>query len=325
MRRRLAAGFDEFLDVQSCSDRDIAALLHDRQIDIAVDLKGYTQDSRPEILAFRPAPIQLNYLGYPGTMGADFIDYIIADEVVLPLDQQHVYAEKIVHLPGCYQVNDRKRTIGDGAPTRADVGLPPQSFVFCCFNNNYKITRPVFAIWMRLLQNVPGSVLWLLRDNAGAERNLRQAATANGIDAERLVFAERKPLDAHLARHGLADLALDTLPYNAHTTASDALWAGVPMVTCEGRAFAGRVGSSVLRAIGLPELVTANLGDYESLAQRLAADGPTLAAIRAKLRQNRAVQPLFDADRFRTRLEAAYLTMWETWQRGDSPRAFRIE
>ena len=237
-----------------------------------LDLKGYTHDARPGILAHRPAPIQVGFLGYPGTTGAAFIDYVIADRIVLPFDQQPHYAEKIVHLPECYQVNDSRRRIAGSAPTRNDAGLPDDAFVFCSFNNNYKITPPVFDVWMRLLHAVDGSVLWLLRDNDGAERNLRKEAAVRGIDPGRLVFAGRMQLDQHLARHRVADLFLDTLPVNAHTTASDALWAGLPLITWCGEAFAGRVAASLLTAVGLPELVTHSLDDYEALALKLATD-----------------------------------------------------
>ena len=325
IRKRLVGSFDRFLDVRAKSDREIAALLAALKVDIAVDLKGYTQDSRPDILSFRPAPIQAQWLGYPGTMGADFLDYVIADETVAPFDHGPFYSEKIVQLPGCYQVNDRKRAIAAHRPSRQDAGLPETGFVFCCFNNSFKILPPVFDVWMRLLQEVPGSVLWLLQDNAGAEANLRQAAAARGVSPARLVFAGRTKLADHLARHRLADLFLDTLPYNAHTTASDALWAGLPVVTCQGRAFAGRVGASLLNAIGLPELVTHNLGDYQALALRLATDPTSLSAVRDKLARNRESHPLFDTDRFRRNIETAYLRMWETWQRGEPAQPLRVE
>jgi predicted O-linked N-acetylglucosamine transferase (SPINDLY family) len=325
MRGRLVKSFDTFHDVEAQGDREIATLLRRAEVDIAVDLKGHTQGLRPEILAYRPAPIQVGYLGYPGTIGANFLDYVLADPVVLPFDQQAFYAEKIVQLPDCYQVNDSTRAIAPETPTRAMASLPDDGFVFCCFNKNYKIGRPIFDIWMRLLAAVPGSVLWLLRDNDGAERNLRKEAAARGIDPARLVFADRTPLEDHLARHRLADLFLDTLPYNAHTTASDALWAGLPVVTCQGQAFAGRVAASLLGAVGLPELVTHNLADYEALALKLATDPEALKGVRAKTAANRLTQPLFDTDRFRRNIEAAYLRMWETWQRGEAAQAFRVE
>jgi protein O-GlcNAc transferase len=325
IRKRVAGAFDRFLDVSAKSDREIAALLATLKVDIAVDLKGYTQDSRPDILSFRPAPIQAQWLGYPGTLGADFIDYIIADQTVAPFEHAPFYSEKIIQLPGCYQVNDRKRMVAEHTPSRREAGLPATGFVFCCFNNSFKILPPVFDVWMRLLQEVPGSVLWLLQDNAGADANLRSAAAARGVNPARLIFADRVKLEDHLVRHRLADLFLDTLPYNAHTTASDALWVGLPVVTCQGSAFAGRVAASLLKAVGLPELVTHNLADYEALALRLAGDPAMLHGIRATLQGNRLSHPLFDTDRFRRGIEAAYLRMWETWQRGEPAQAFRVE
>ena len=325
MRKRLVAAFDQFHDVRAKSDEEVAKLLHDLQVDIAIDLKGYTQDSRPSILAYRPAPIQANYLGFPGTMGAEFIDYIIADNTVAPFEHQSFYTEKIVHLPNCYQVNDTKRKIAERTPTRQEAGLPETGFVFCCFNNNWKITPDVFGVWMRLLHAVEGSVLWLFGDNESAERNLRTEAQARGIDPARLVFARRLPLDEHLARHRLADLFLDTLPCNAHTTASDALWAGLPVLTREGTAFAGRVAASLLYAVGLPELVTHSIEDYEALALRLARDPSLLEGYRNRLATNRLTHPLFDTDRFRHHIEAAYLQMWKIWQRGEQPRSFAVE
>jgi predicted O-linked N-acetylglucosamine transferase (SPINDLY family) len=267
----------------------------------------------------------VNYLGFPGTLGADFYDYVIADAIVLPCDQQPFYSEKIVHLPDCYINNDTSRVIAPETQTREEAGLPIQGFVFCCFNNNYKITAQMFDIWMRLLHRVDGSVLWLLRENATAERNLRNEAAARGIAPDRLVFADRLKHEQHLARHRLADLFLDTLPINAHTTGSDALWAGLPLITCRGDAFAGRVGESLLKAAGLPELVTRNLQDYEALALRLATEPSLLHRFRERLRRNRPVSPLFDSDRYRRHIEAAYVTMWQIWQRGESPRSFAVE
>jgi predicted O-linked N-acetylglucosamine transferase (SPINDLY family) len=286
---------------------------------------GHTRDTRPGILAFRPAPVQVSYLGFPATTGADFIDYIIADAIVLPFDKQPCYTENIVHLPDCYQVNDTKRSAAARIPRREEAGLPAEGFTFCCFNNNWKIVPAVFEVWMRLLKAVDPSVLWLFRDNTGAETNLRKEAAARGIDPARLVFAGRLPLDEHLARHRLADLFLDTLPYNAHTSASDALWSGLPLLTCCGQSFAGRVATSLLNAIGLPELVTHSLDEYEALALRLATDGSLLRGFRERLEQNRPRFPLFDTDRFCRHIEAAYTTMWERWQRGESPRSFSVE
>src|SRR5215510_809978 len=324
VRSRLVNSLDAFHDVRTHSDHDVAKLLHELEIDIAVDLKGHTGDSRLGIFAHRGAPIQASYLGYPGTIGADFIDYVIGDPVVTPFEHAPHYVEKIVQLPDCYQVNDRKRAIAE-RPGRQQARLPPAGFVFCCFNNNYKITAPVFDVWMRLLKAMPGSVLWLLRDSVGAEANLRREAQVRGVDPDRLVFADRSDLAEHLARHQLADVFLDTLPYNAHTTASDALWAGVPVVTCLGTAFAGRVGASLLGSVGLPELVTTNLVDYEALALRLAMEPALLDGFRERLKRNLDTCPLFDTNRFRRHIEAAYTTMWEIWQCGEPPRAFAVE
>jgi protein O-GlcNAc transferase len=325
MRSRLTKSFDQFHDVRQKNDGDVAKLMNELEVDIAIDLKGYTHDSRPGILAHRPAPIQVNYLGYPGTMGADFIDYVIADKIVLPFDQQPYYVEKIVHLPDCYQVNDSRRTIAGHKATRRQAGLPESGVVFCCFNNNYKITPPVFEAWMRLLRAVDGSVLWLLQDNDSAAKNLRKEAAARGIDPARLVFAGRMPLEDHLARHDVADLFLDTLPVNAHTTASDALWAGLPVLTCRGESFAGRVAASLLHAVGLPELVTSDLEEYEALALKLAREPSLLAGVRTRLARHRDIYPLFNSKRFTRHLEAACATMSEIRQRGESPRSFSVE
>ena len=324
MRARLEKAFDRFLDVRGKSDYEVASILRVSKVDIAVDLNGYTTDARSEILSYRPCPVQVNYLGYPGTMGADFIDYVIADSIVLPFDRQPFFTEKIVLLRDCYQANDTKRAVAEETPTRAQCGLPEHGFVFCCFNNGWKITAPVFEIWMRLLAKVPGSVLWLFEDNAGATANLRAAALARGIDPQRLIFAPRMPLEKHLARHRLADLFLDTLPYNAHTTASDALWVGLPLVTCKGDSFPGRVAASLLNAIGLPELAADSLDAYEALALRLAHDASLLQSFRDKLQQNRLTHPLFDADRFRRNIEATYTQMWQTAEDGEAPRSFAV-
>ena len=281
MRERLEKAFDQFHDVRGMSDREAAALMQKLEVDIAIDLKGYTENARPGIFALRPAPLQVSYLGYPGTMAADFMDYIIADAVTLPLAQQLFYSERIVHLPDSYQVNDPRRAIG-AKPARSEAGLPDEGFVFCCFNNHWKITPPVFDVWMRLLEKAaPGSVLWLLDDSANAA--LRREAKARGIDPARLIFAPKLEHDAHLGRLSLADLVLDTLPYNAHTTASDALWAGVPLVTVAGESFAGRVAASLLTAIGLPELIAPDLESYETLALSLADNPGEYKAVKEKL------------------------------------------
>jgi predicted O-linked N-acetylglucosamine transferase (SPINDLY family) len=326
MRSRLAAAFDRFIDARSKSDREVAELLHALGIDITIDLAGHTQHGRLGILAMRPAPIQASYLGFPATTGADFIDYIIADAIVLPFDQQPYYTERIVHLPDTYQVNDSRRAIAARVPTREELGLPEQGVVFCCFNNTWKMAPPVFDVWMRLLDRIAGSVLWLRCDKPRAEANLRREAAARGIDPARLVFADTLPdYRDHLARHRAADLFLDTLPFNAHTTASDALWAGVPVLTCRGRTFAGRVAPSLLNAVGLPQLVTDSLDDYEGLALRLATEPALLRAFRRTLEENRLRSPLFDTARFCRHIEAAYTMMWEIWQRGEPPRSFSVD
>jgi protein O-GlcNAc transferase len=324
MNARLRAAFDRFIDAGGKSDSEVALLLRDLEVDIAVDLQGYTKDCRPRILARRAAPVQVNYLGYPGTMGAPYMDYIIADRMVIPPEHHSSYSEKVVYLPDCYQANDPKRGIAAHAPTRAQAGLPEEGFVFCCFNNNHKINPRVFGVWMRLLQEVKGSIIWLLEDNPIAARNLRREAERRGVAPGRVVFAPRLKMEEHLARHRLADLFLDTLPYNAHVTASDALWAGLPVLTHPGHAFAGRVAASLLEAVGLPELITHSWKEYEELALKLASDSDMLADIRARLAKNRTTRPLFDTDRFRRHIEAAYITMWERAQRGDSPSSFAV-
>jgi protein O-GlcNAc transferase len=324
MRARVVKAFDQFHDVSERSDLEAAKLLRAREVDIAIDLNGLTGGARTGILAHRPAPIQVNYLGYPGTMGASFVDYVIADRIVLPFDRRPFYEEKIVHLPDCYQPNDSLHRSADCTTTRTTVGLPVRGFVFCCFNHPSKIVAPIFEAWMRVLAQVEGSVLWLLNDTGSATANLRREAAARGIDPQRLIFADPVPHDSHIGRIGLADLFLDTLPYNAHTTASDALWAGLPVLTCMGSAFAGRVAASLLNSVALPELVTSTIDDYAALAVRLARDPRLLQEMRVKLNENRRTSPLFDTERFRMGIESAYTTMWTIWQSGDSPRSFAV-
>ena len=318
-RKRIVVAFDQFHDVHKMSDKEVARLLLDLEVDIAVDLKGYTADYRFGIFACRPAPIQVSYLGYPSTMGTPSIDYVIADKVVVPFEHEQFYTEKIVHLPDCYQVNDSKREAAENTPTRQAGGLPEHGIVFCCFNNNYKITPRVFDCWMRILKEVENSVLWLLEGNATAARNLRDEAVLKGINSDRLIFAKRVPLAEHLARHRLADLFLDTLPYTAHTTASDALWVGLPLLTCLGQTFAGRVSASVLKAIHLPELITTTLEAYEQIAIDLATHPEKLAAIKRKLAEKRLTTPLFDTKLFTENIEAAYIAMYERHKAGLAP------
>jgi protein O-GlcNAc transferase len=308
------------------SDAAAAGAVRELEADIVIDLQGHTTGSRPGILAHRPAPVQAGYLGFAATSGADFMDYVIADAFVVPAEHQRFFAERAVYLPDCFQVNDHQRVSPPTPPSRAAEGLPQDGFVFCCFNNTYKLNPWMFDIWMRLLREVPGSVLWLREENKMAGENLRREARTRGVDPARVIFARRLPaLADHLARHRLADLFLDTLPYNAHTTASDALAAGLPLITCAGSAYAGRVGGSLLRTLGLPELIAGSLQDYEALALKLARDRRMLADLRSRLQHNLAASPLFDTDRFRRHIEAAYTTMWEISQRGDKPRAFAVE
>ena len=325
MRARLASAFDRMVDIGALSHREAARTIHADEVDILIDLKGYTHHARPAISAYRPAPVQVSYLGYPATMGADFIDYIIVDPFVVPPNQQTFFSERLVHLPGSYQVNDRKREVAGAGASRRDWGLPADALVFCSFNNSYKISPAIFDIWMRLLRLVPGSVLWLLETNDLVKDNLRLEAGKRGVEAGRLIFAPVVSPAEHLGRHRHADLFLDTLPCNAHTTASDALWAGLPVLTCSGDTFAGRVAGSLLTATGMPELVTGSLDDYEGTALALARDPQRLRTLRNKLEKNRDTAALFDLPRSTANIEAAYARMWQTWSSGQEPAAFSIE
>lgn len=324
IRGRINRAFDTVMDISRMDDAAAAAAIRRERIDILVNLNGYFGRERQGIFRHKPCPIQVNYLGFPGTLGAGYMDYILADGHVIPPDHEAFYVEKVVRLPDSYQANDSERRIAEPVLTRGDAGLPATGFVFCCFNNNYKLTPEVFDVWMRLLRNVGGSVLWLLEDNATAARNLRAEAARRDVAPERIVFAGRLSPDQHLARHRLADLFLDTLPYNAHTTASDALWAGLPLLTCTGTTFPGRVAGSLLAAVGLPELITPNLERYEALAFELATTPARHSNIRENLARNRTTRPLFDTERFRRHVESAYVTMWERCQRGESPASFNV-
>lgn len=319
MTARVAKAFDHFVSVAYQSDDAAASMARDLGLDIAVDLNGFNEGARTGIFARRAAPLQVNYLGYPGTMGCDYIDYIVADEILIrPEDYPH-YAEKAVLLPGCYQPNDRKKHIAPLVSDRATWGLPSDATVFACFNSVFKITPDVFDSWMRILSRVPGSVLWLLQGSPSCMETLRQEARRCRVAPERIVWAERAPLDMHLARHAHADLFLDTLYYNAHTTCSDALWAGLPVLTCEGKTFASRVAASLLHSVGLPELITHDLDEYEALATRLAAAPGRLQELRGRLRRHRDEAPLFDTARHACHLEAAYEAMWSRHRRGLAP------
>jgi protein O-GlcNAc transferase len=321
MRRRLEGCFDNFVDALELSPDDIAKKIKESEIDILVDLNGFTQNARTAIFARRPAPIQVNYLGYSGTMGASYIDYIIGDPIVIPSSQQDSYREKVIYLPHSYLPHDgRSRIISDRVLTRREFGLPEQGFVFCCFNNAFKLNPDVFRLWMRLLNAVEGSVLWLSENNSTAADNLRKEAIRAGVDPDRIIFAKRLPSSAdHLTRHRLADLFLDTLPYNAHTTASDALWAGLPVLTQTGRTFAGRVAASLLNAIDLPGLIAETPEAYERMAMDLAMHPEKLAAMKHKLAENRIGSPLFDTGIFTGHLEAAYIAMYQRHQAGLAP------
>lgn len=306
MRAQLLAHVDSFHEIGDMPDGAVADLARGHGLDIAVDLKGYTQNGRTHLFAHRLAPVQIGYVGYPGSSGAEFIDYLIADAVVIPERERAFYSENLLLLPGSYQPNDDRRPIAATAGTRADFGLPETGLVFCCFNQSYKITPREWRIWMRVLDRVPGSVLWLLRSNRWAEENLRREAEDRGVAAGRIVFAGDMPHADHLGRLHHADLFLDTFNVNAHTTASDALWAGVPVVTLAGRQFAARVAASLLHAVGLPELAADSEEDYEALILDLAAAPERLAGIRTKLAANRLTHPLFDTARYTRNLEAAY-------------------
>lgn len=309
MRERLIAAFDDFHDIQFKTDREAAELIRRSEIDILIDLKGYTQHVRPAIAAYRPAPAQVNYLGYPGTLGSPFHDYVIGDSIVIPPQDDQWFSETVIRLPGCYQVNDGKRAISSETASRREEGLPDEAFVFCCFNNNWKISPTVFARWMGLLRDLPGSVLWLIHDNDTAKANLRAEAGKQGVDPERLIFTRRVPLADHLARHRLADLFLDTLPYGAHTTASDALFAGLPVLTCRGTSFAGRVAASLLTTLGVPELIAEDLDEYVAMAKTLATGPEQLEAIRLKIMTTPGRQTLFDARAFAQGFEEALLSI----------------
>jgi predicted O-linked N-acetylglucosamine transferase (SPINDLY family) len=320
VHNRLTRAFERFVDVRERSDPEVATLARAMGIDIAVDLNGITEHSRSKIFALRAAPIQVNYLGYPGTMGVGYMDYLIADRTVIPRAHQPHYAEKIIYLPNSFIPFDSSYAIADKTFTREELGLPPKGFVFCCFNSIYKITPDVFDRWMRILTRVQGSTLWLSHANATAAGNLRKEAVRRGVDPERLIFAARwASSPEHLARLRTADLFLDTLPYNAHATALDALWATLPVLTCEGQGFAGRVAASLLRTVDLPELITGSLSQYEDIASRLAEDPAGLSQLRRRLAQNRSSTPLFDTEKYTRNLEAAYEQIHERHNSGAAP------
>ncbi len=317
LRARMIKAFDHFIDVRGMGSLQIAQLMREHEIDVAIDLAGYTSDSRTDVFSFRPAPAQVGYLGYPGTLGVPYMDYILADQYIIPPDHQQYFTEEVVYLPDTYLPTDAGVQISERTPTRAECGLPDQGIVFCSFSHDYKISPPLFDVWMRLLAKVPGSVLWLMSRVEISKQNLRKEAQARGIDPDRLIFAERvKHVEDHLARYRQADIFLDTHPYNAHTTAADALMAGLPVVTYMGDAFPARVAGSLLHAIGLTELITHTLEDYEALVVKLAGDPDQLKALREKLAANKRTHALFDTDRFAQNLEAVYSAMWRRSELG---------
>jgi protein O-GlcNAc transferase len=310
-RNRIINAFDKFIDISKVSDLDAAKIIYKEQIDILINLNGFFGTGRPVVFSYRPAGIQINYLGFPGTIGSKYIDYILCDQTVVPLESKKFYNEKIIYLPGSYQANDTKRNISDKKFLREELSLPNESFVFCCFNNNYKITPNMFDVWARLLKKIDNSVLWLIEGNSEATENLKKEVKIRNIDASRLIFAKRMKLEDHLARHKNADLFLDTLPYNAHTTASDSLWAGLPVLTCLGKAFPGRVAASLLRSLDLPELITYSENEYISKAEELALNPEKLTLIKNKLDINKFSQPLFNTELFCRSLESAFKIIFE--------------
>jgi predicted O-linked N-acetylglucosamine transferase (SPINDLY family) len=324
IRSRIDAAVHEIIEIRQLSDAAALAAIREKQIDILVNLNGYFGEQRTQLFANRAAPIQVNYLGFPGTLGASYIDYIIADQHLIPENHKPFYNEKVIYLPDCYQANDSKRKIGPNVPSRLQCSLPQTGFVFCCFNNSYKILPDVFDRWMQILSQVEGSVLWLLSDNQETKANLQREATVRNIDPQRLIFAKLVTPPDHLARHAVADLFLDTVPCNAHTTASDTLWACLPLLTCTAETFSGRVAGSLLHAIGLSELVTATLDDYERLAVDLALNPRKLAQLKDKLTRNRSTAPLFNTKLFTQHLEAAYAAMIDRYSAGLKPDHIQI-
>ena len=325
MRKRVSSAFDQFINVNSKNDKEIAELSRDLKIDIAVDLMGFTENHRFEIFIERCAPIQVSYLGYAATTGSDCIDYIIGDKIVIPKENQKDYSEKIIYLPDCFMVNDFTKKISDKIFTREELGLPKEGFVFCSFNNYYKITPKIFDIWMRLLKKVEGSVLWLTEGNLTGVKNLQKEANKRGIDSERLIFAKyTKLLADHLARHKAADLFVDTFPYTAHSGCSDALWAGLPVLTCVGESFASRVSASLLNAIGLSELAMHTHKEYEDMAIELANNPIRLKEIKNKLAKNKLEKPLFNTKLFTKHIESAYTEMHKKYIKNKKPNHIEI-
>ncbi len=326
VQQRIRQSVEHFVDVAQLSDQQVAELIQRQELDVIVNLNGYTEGLRQGIFARRPAPIQTQYLGYAGTLGTNYFDYVLADRTVVPESERESYSEKIVQLPSCFMITDRERAISAHTPTRHECGLPEKAFVFCSFNSVHKITPQMFAIWMNVLRMVGGSVLWMSSAGDSAVSNLRREAQAAGVAPERLIFAKRvSEQTEHLARQRAADLFLDTSPYNAHSTAADALWAGLPILTCLSSTFAGRVAASLLNAVGLDELITRSYSQYGELAVRIAHEPEMLKSLKEKLARNRLVYPLFDTKRFVRNLELAYATMYERYQAGLAPEHLIVE
>ena len=320
MNKRIKSAVDHFIDIKNLSTKEIVEITRKHKIDIAIDENGFTQNARTELFQSRLSPLQINFLGYPGTSGANFIDYIIADHIVIPKNQRQYYSENIIYLPHCYQPNDNRRKISNIQSSRNDFDLPKDAFVFCCFNKTYKIGFLEFSIWMKVLKKVKNSVLWLLKSNIWAMQNLKLEAKKNGINPERLIFAERTNIAEHLKRHAHADLFLDTFNYNAHTTASDALWSGLPVVTKQGNQFAARVASSLLNSLDLQELITKNTNEYEKLILELALDKNKLLKIKTKLLKNKLAKPLFDTERYTKNFEQGLQKIYESYYSGEKPK-----
>ena len=318
-RNRIINAFDKFLDISNLSDFDAAKLIHEERIDILINLNGFFGTGRPVVFSYKPAGVQINYLGFPGTIGSKYIDYILCDQTVIPPPSKKFYNEKIIYLPDSYQSNDTKRSISNKIFLRQELSLPNESFVFCCFNNNYKITPNMFDIWTRLLNKVNNSVLWLIEGNAEATLNLKKEFKIRNIDSSRLIFAKRMKLEDHLARHKNADLFLDTFPYNAHTTASDSLWAGLPVLTFLGNTFPGRVAASLLRALDLPEMITYSENEYIDKAEDFAFNPKKLKLIKDKLNFNKFTKPLFNSELFCRNLENTFKIIFDKYNKGLAP------
>tara|TARA_B100000686_G_C16788628_1_gene977051 strand:+ start:1551 stop:3416 length:1866 start_codon:yes stop_codon:yes gene_type:complete len=325
MSKRITKAFDKFINVNFKTDKEISELSRELNIDIAVDLLCFTENNRMGIFFNKCAPIQLNYLGYPGTSGSKFIDYIVADKILIPKENQKYYSEKIIYLPNTYQPRDSSQKICNKTYKKEDLGLPENSFVFCCFNQNYKITPNIFSIWMKLLKRIDNSVLWLLEENQTASSNLKKEAEKKGIKSDRIIFAKRMAQPEHLARHKLADIFVDTFPYNAHTTCSDALWSNLPVITLTGQSFASRVGASILNAIDLKELITTTEEEYENLLFKLATDKEELEKIKNKLKKNKIKKPLFDTKLYTKNLETAYTKIYEIYNSGSEVKNINID